>query len=132
MKWISLPGTALLAGTLAVRAVRLLEHLESVRRFYFSTPGLTWTLLGAALLFGPYFAAAAAIAALWLRGDWAVLLGIAAACGAAFFTLEEGLTVFARAVNGNSGYVGAEPLLSILTCGISITAIFLAQQTRKR
>ena len=129
---VRLLGTALLAGTLVLRAVRVLGNLESIRRFYFGTPGLIWTLLGVVLLCGPCLAAAAAVAALWLRGERAVLTGLAAACGAAFFTLAEGLTAFARAINGNSGYVGAEPLFSILTCGISIIAIFLAQQTRKK
>ena len=129
---LRLLGTALLAGTLILRAARILGHLESVRVFYFSVPGPLWTMLGAVLLSGPWLTAAAAVAALWLRRNRGVLWGIAAVCGAAFFTLEEGLTVFARAVNGNSGYVGAEPLLSILVLGISMTAVFRARRPRER
>ena len=55
-------GTALLAGTLAVRVLRLLGNWESVRRFYPGGQGVVWGLLGLALLFGPYLAAGSAAA----------------------------------------------------------------------
>lgn len=133
-KWLParLLGTAVLAGTLALRAVRALGELESVRRFYFDGQGLIWMLIGLALFCGPYLTAAAAIAALWLRRDWAGPLGAVAFCAAGFFTLDEGLTLFARAMNGNSGYVGAEPLFSALACGISIIAVLRAWGPREQ
>ena len=102
----------------ALRLFRVGENWESVERYYKLDPadGLVWLLLEAALLAGPFLAALAAALAPWLRDGWTKGLGLAAACISAFFTLEEGLTCFARAVNGNGGYVGAEPLLSAVIC----------------
>lgn len=127
-----LTGTAVLAGTLLVRVCRVLGNLESVRHFYFEGQGLLWTLIGLVLFIGPYLTAASAIAALWLRRKTAGELGSLNFCAAGFFTLEEGLTVFARMVNANSGYVGAEPLFSALACGISIITVLQAKSPGER
>ena len=116
-------GTAALAGTRLLRVLRVLENLESVRRFYPGTYGPLWTLIELALFFGPYLTAVSAIAALWLRRNAAGQLGTVNFCAAAFFTCEEGLTCFARYINANSAYVGAEPLFSALVCGVSAATV---------
>ena len=115
-------GTAALAGTLLLRAVRVLGSLESVRRFY-SAEGALWTLIGRALFFGPYLVAVSAVAALWLPRDRAGALRTVNFCAAAFFVFEEGLTVFARTMNAHSAYVGAEPLFSALVFAVSAAAV---------
>lgn len=120
-KLLRAAGTALAAGTLALRAARMPGNWESVRDFFLGG-GPAWTLVGAAMLAGPWLAAVLAAAAFWLPRERAARLGTAAACAAGFFVLEEGLTAFARAVNGNGGYVGAEPLLSLLVLGTTILA----------
>ena len=51
---------------------------------------------------------------------------------AAFFTFEEGLTVFARAMNAHSGCVGAEPLFSAPAWGISILTVLQAKRPLER
>ena len=124
-------GTALLAGTLAVRVLRLLGSWESVRRFYPGGQGPVWALLGMALFFGPYLAAGSAIAALWLPREGAVKLGTVSFCAAAFFTFAEGLTVFARAMNASSGYVGAEPAFSAAAAVISAATLFRAPRAER-
>ena len=125
-------GTALLAGTLAVRVLRLLGNWESVRRFYPGGQGVVWGLLGLALLFGPYLAAGSAAAALWLPREGAVKLGTVSLCAAAFFTFSEGLTVFARAMNGSAGYVGAEPAFSAAAAAISAATLLRALRAGRR
>lgn len=59
--------------------------------------------------------------------DWAGRASLAALGVSGFFALEEGLTLFARAVNGNGGYVGAEPLLSATVCVISGAGLLLSR-----
>ncbi len=56
-------------------------------------------------------------------------IGIWSLRAAAFFSFWEGLTVFARAMDGHGGYVGAEPLFSLLVLGVS--AVFRAPQKRE-
>lgn len=119
-------GTALLAGTVVLRAIRVLENLESVRRFYSGSGGPAWTPVELALFLGPYLTAISAIAALWLPRERAGKLGTVNACSAAFFVFEEGLIVFARAMDGGSGYIGAEPLCGLLALGVSILTVFRA------
>ena len=108
----------------ALRLFRVVENWESVERYYKLDPadGLVWLLLEAALLAGPFLA---------LRDGWTKGLGLAAACISAFFTLEEGLTCFARAVNGNGGYVGAEPLLSAVICAAAGAEVLLLRRRRR-
>lgn len=125
-------GTALLAGTLLLRVLRTLENLESVRRFYSGAGGPVWTPLFLALFLGPYLTAVSAAAALWLSGNRAEWLGAVSAGAAAFFVLEEGLTVFARSMNSHSGYVGAEPLFSLLACAVSAAAVLRARRRERR
>ena len=116
-------GTALLAGILLLRGFRVWRGWESVWRFYSGGTGPFWVLLEAALFLGPFLAAGSAIAALWLRWERAGKLGAVNACTAAFFVFGEGLTVLAREMDGNAGYVGAEPLLSAVVCGISVLTV---------
>ena len=119
-------GTALLAGTVLLRALRTAGSLESVLDFYSGGSGPLWALLELALFCGPYLTALSAAAALWLsrdRAGWAAVN----LCAAAFFTFTEGLTVFARAMNGHGGYVGAEPLFSALAAGISMLTLLFAR-----
>ena len=121
-------GTTALAAAVVLRAVRTIGNLESVLAFYNFGAGPLWALLALALLFGPYLTALAAAYALWLPWDRAGRLGAAGFCAAAFFVFSEGLTVFARAINGHGAYVGAEPLLSALVCGISAITILAAHR----
>ena len=129
-------GTTLLAGTLLLRVLRTLESLESVRRFYSGAGGPVWTplflALFLALFLGPYLTAVSATAALWLSGNRAGRLGAVSAGAAAFFVLEEGLTVFARSMNGHSDYVGAEPLFSLLACAVAAAAVLKARWRKRR
>ena len=122
-------GTALLAGTVVLRTVRALWNLESVLAYYGGAAGLFWKLLYLAAFLGPYLTTAAAMAALWLPRLRARQIGSWSLCAAAFFSLWEGLTVFARAMDGHGGYVGAEPLFSLLVLGIS--AVFCARRKRE-
>lgn len=128
-------GTAALLGMVGLRVFRNMENWESIARFYGGgdTLGSFWKVIGAGFFLGPFLTTLLALAPLWLRRDAAVGLGAASACAAAFFTLEEGLIVFARSVNGSSAYVGAEPLLSAAVCGISIvTACCAGRAGRKK
>lgn len=125
-KLLPAAGTALLAGTVALRVLRAAGHAESVWRFYGGVRGPFWTLLSLALFLGPYVAAGLAAGALWLPGDRAAVWGALGAGGAAFFVFEEGLIVLARAVNGHAAYVGAEPLCSLLVCAVAIAGILRA------
>ena len=71
------------------------------------------------------------MAALWLSRRRARHFGTGSLCAAAFFTLGEGLAVFARAMDGHGGYVGAEPLASLLVLGVSTAAVFCASRKRE-
>lgn len=124
-------GTALLAGTLVLRAVHVLGNRESVGRFFFGGGGV-WTLIGLILLAGPWLTAVSAAAALWLPWDRAGGLRTGNLCAAALFTFGEGLTAFARAMNGHSAYVGAEPLCGLLVLGVSLATLLLAGGKRRR
>ena len=123
-----LAGTVLLAGILLLRLARILGNLESVRSFYPGTYGSLWSLVELALFFGPFLVTGSAAAALWLRWDRAGKLGTVNICAAAFFVFEEGLIVFARWMDGNGGYVGAEPLFSAIVCAVSIAAVLRAHR----
>jgi len=105
---------------------------ESVKRYYGfgSSQGPVWFLLGLVLFIGPFLTALAAILSLWWRGRGASDLAAACLCAGLFFTLEEGLVRFARAVNGNSGYVGAEPLLGLAVCAVAGAAMVLSRGRR--
>ena len=124
-------GTALLAGTVVLRIVRTAGSLESVLGFYTGGAGPFWALVKLALFLGPYLAAAAAAAALWLPPRRAEGLGTAALCANACFVFAEGLTAFARAMNGHGGYAGAEPLFSAFACGISAGSILRARRAER-
>ncbi len=118
-------GTTLLLGTIALRVLRIAGNRESVTAFYMVDSGLSlpWRFLFAALFLGPFITALIAATALWLDQKRAAGLAAVNFLIAGFFVLEEGLTVFARAVNGNSAYVGAEPLFSLLVCAVSGAAV---------
>ena len=71
------------------------------------------------------------MAALWLSRRRARHFGTGSLCAAAFFTLGEGLAVFARAMDGHGGYVGVEPLTRLLVLGVSPAAVFCASRKRE-
>ena len=125
--------TAMVLGCLAVRVIRIVVHWQSVAQFYMfgRAGGSLWRLVGWVLFLGPYLTALAAGAGLWLRRDRAGDVSFAALCAGGFFVLYEGLTLFARAVNGNGGYVGAEPLLSLAVCVVAGAGIFLSARERR-
>lgn len=93
--------------------------MERVSAYCGGGTGQFRSLLYPAAFLGPYLTAAAAIAALRLPRRRALRPGIRSLCAAAFFTFGEGLTVFARAMGGHGGCVGAEPLFSLLVLGVS-------------
>ena len=78
-KLLPAAGTALLAGTVALRVLRAAGHAESVWSFYGGIRGPFWTLLSLALFLGPYLAAGLAAGALWLPGNRAAVWGALAA-----------------------------------------------------
>ena len=125
-------GTAVLAASVLARAVRAMGDPESVYRFYIGDAGPFWRLAGLVIFFGPYLVMLSAIAALWLRWDRAGGLGSVNLCASAFFTFLEGLTVFARYMGSHSSYVGADPLLSAIVCGISAATVWGAIRTGGR
>lgn len=123
-------ASAVLLGTAVLRAVRIAGNWESVAAFYTADGGLSlpWAVLSAALALGPFAVAVSAAAALWIRADRSAGLAAVNFFAGGFFTLWEGLTVFARGMNGHSAYVGAEPLLSLLVCAVSGVWLFRAQR----
>lgn len=115
-------------GCLAARVIRVAAHWQSVAPFYgVGVYGAGWSFVGLLLFAGPFLTALTALAGLWLRRDWAGRVSLAALGVSGFFALEEGLTLFARTVNGNGGYVGSEPLLSAAVCVISGAGLLLSR-----
>lgn len=110
--------TAAMLGTVLARAVHIRGNPESVAAWYSGGAGPVWGLLSAALFLGPFAAALAAAMAPWVRGRAADYLWYTGLCGG-FFALGEGLTLFARSMDGHHAYVGAEPLLSLLVFAVS-------------
>ena len=119
--------TAVMLGTVLVRAVRIGRSRESVAGWwwYSGPPEPIWALVYAVMFLGPFAAALAAALAPWFRSRAANALWAAGFCGGGLFTLNEGLILFARAMGGHSAYVGAEPLLSLLVCLISGMALLV-------
>lgn len=113
--------TAALLFTILLRIIRAAANWESVAGFYrVDSP---WALLAAVLFLGPFLAALSAVGALWRRWDQAAGLAAVNFCASGFFALWEGMTVFARAMDGHTAYAGAEPLLSAAVCGISALTV---------
>lgn len=117
--------TAAMLGVVMVRAVRICRNLESVTEWYSGGTGPVWGPIIMAMFLGPFAAALAAALAPWFRNRAENALWAAGFFGGGFFTLEEGLTVFARSMDGRHAYVGAEPLLSLLVCLISGLALLV-------
>lgn len=120
-RWLCAGASALLLGMFGYRVVRILGNVESVARYYRIDGAFSifWLLLEGVLFLGPFAVTLSAALALRLPKRTAWKLGFSNACISAFFTFSEGLTCFARMMNGHSGYVGAEPLLSAAVCLIS-------------
>lgn len=114
-------ASALLLLTAAVRVIRVVENRRSVLEFYRGSggAGLLWTILGSMIFLGPFLTAASAVWALWLSRERAGTLAALNFCVAGFFAFFEGLLIFARSMNGSTGYVGAEPLFSLFACAVS-------------
>lgn len=109
--------TAVLLGCLAVRVVRIVMHWESVRSYFFpEDSGSLWLLIGLVLFVLPLLLPVAAGVSLWRKGTWAVRLGRWSAFLSGLGVFWEGLTLFARSMNSNHSYVGAEPALSAVVC----------------
>ena len=97
--------TAALLFTILLRIIRAAANWESVAGFYrVDSP---WALLAAVLFLGPFLAALSAVGALWRRWDQAAGLAAVNFCASGFFALWEGMTVFARAMDGHTAYAGA-------------------------
>lgn len=124
--------TAAMLGTVLARAVRIGRHPESVAGWYSGPAGPLWALIYAVMFLGPFAAALAAASAPWVRGKAADVLWAAAFCGGGFFTLSEGLILFARSMDGRHAYVGAEPLLSLLVCAVSGLALLVRRRANFR
>ena len=108
--WLRGILTAALLGCVAVRVVRMVARWESVARYYgVGTYGTAWSFISLLFFAGPFLAALAAVVSLWLKQRWAAGVSLAA-------------------VNGNGGYAGAEPLLSIVACAISGAALLLSRE----
>ena len=127
--WLRGILTAALLGCVAVRVVRMVARWESVARYYgVGTYGTAWSFISLLFFAGPFLAALAAVVSLWLKQRWDAGVSLAALFVSGFLVLWEGLILFARAVNGNGGYAGAEPLLSIVVCAISGAALLLSRE----
>ncbi len=119
--------TAILVGCVTVAIVRMAGHWESVARYYgMGVYGAGWSFISLLFLAAPFLAALAALVGLWLKGRWAAGVSLAALGVSGLLVLWEGLTLFARAMNGNGGYVGAEPLLSLVVCGVAGITLLLS------
>jgi len=118
--------TAALLACLAVRVARLGAHWESVRHYYFPEGNSLFWLLAGFLLFAlPLLLPVAAGVCLWREGRPAARLGRWSAILSGLCTLWEGLTLFARSMNANYGYVGAEPGLSAGVCLCAVAGLLL-------
>ena len=107
--------TAVLSGCFAVRVARAAANWAEVAHYYQFDGGFIWFPVFAA----PFFIIIAAALSLWLKGNRALLLALISLGVSGFLALGEGFTIFARMMNANYGYVGAEPLLSIVVCAVS-------------
>lgn len=126
--------TALLALCAGIRVVRMAGNWESVARFYgFGVfRGAGWPLVSAGMFAAPFLVIGLGAAALWRKGKGGRILGwLGLGLGIPALLLE-GLTVFARAVNGNGGSVGAEPLLGLAACMVSGAAVLLARAEKEQ
>ena len=108
--------TVSLFGCFVVRVVRAAADWGEVAHYYQFDSSLIWFPVFAT----PFLVIIATAVSLWLRQGKAVfLLALISFCISGFFVFGEGLTVFARLMNANYGYVGAEPLLSIVVCAVA-------------
>ncbi len=122
--------TAVLLGCLGLRVFRMAASWPEVTRFYgIGSFGFRWSLISLLFFAAPFLVIGLAALALWLPGQRGIVPGWAGLWGGGFVCLEEGLTLFARAMNGNGGYVGAEPLLSLTVWAVAGIAVLLAGKT---
>ena len=122
--------TVPLAFCLLARLVRVFRHWPGVANFFFPADAGPFSLIAAALLLGPVALPLLSGLALWSEGRRARSLGLGCLLAGGFFALEEGLILFARAMNGHGGYVGAEPGLSLCVCLISAAVVLRNRRPR--
>ena len=125
--------SVLLAACFGFRAVRMAGNWESVAEYYGfgAFQGLFWPVISGLLLVAPFLVIGLGAFSLWGSERWGAVLGWTGfGIGLPVFLLE-GLTVFARSVNGNGGYVGAEPLLGAVACAVSGAAALLGRKEKK-
>ena len=122
--------TVPLALCLLARLVRAARHWSGVADFFFPPDAGPFVLIAAALFLGPVALPLLCGLALWSRGRRARSLGLICLSAGGFFTLEEGLVLFARSMNGHGGYVGAEPGLSLFVCLISAAVVLQNRRPR--
>ena len=115
--------TAVLLGCFAVRVARAAADWAEVAHYYQFDSGFIWFPVFAA----PFFVIIAAAVSLWLRWDRTFLLALICLGVSGLLVLHEGFTIFARSMNANSGYVGAEPLLSVVVCAVSGVSALLSR-----
>ena len=115
--------TAVLSGCFAVRVVRAAVDWAEVAHYYQFDSGFIWFPVFTA----PFLVIIAAALSLWLKWDHTFLLALIILGVSGFLALWEGFTIFARLMNANHGYVGAEPLLSIVVCAVSGISALLSR-----